>query len=427
MTFPKELESDVTIQEVKMEHAKELTRLLVSMESSNPGTYENTLADYLEAQLMAVLPGFGTIIRKEYVDKNATIENEKRSRPLIMAVLPGENTKKELVFICHIDTVPIGDGWSVNPLTGVDGYHDDGMLEHKSSIQDRIYGRGSCDMKSGLACALVTFAKACEQARKNGKFQNTLKLILTSDEEGDMQGVEYAIRWGWVQSTSMVMDTEPTNKEIQTAHKGRFWYELICHGKAAHASKPEEGANAILGMGYAMAEANALVQSLKEDDFCKKSCLTFGNISGGTQKYQVPAKCTVSVDMRLVPQYDVRLGERILREAGERASQMVEGVRFEVCIKGDRPAVAHHPDSKLLKLLQEVVEDVTGKSPKIAVFPGYTDTAVIAASLGCEETLSYGPGNLAQAHQPDEFVEVSDIERCEKVYWELVWRFLRDC
>lgn len=391
-----------------MRNAKELTELLVAIESSNPGTYENALADYLEAQLKAVLPAFGKVIRKEYTDKNTEKSDLKRYRPVIMAVLPGENTNPELIFICHMDTVPVGDGWSLN-------------LPCNS---DRIYGRGSCDMKSGLACAFFAFAEACEITKANGRFKNTLKLILTSDEEGDMQGVEHAIKWEWVKTSSFVMDTEPTNKEVQTAHKGRFWYEFTCNGKVAHASKPQEGADAILGMGHAMVRADALLKELKADDFCGESTLTFGKIRGGTQKYQVPGTCSVSVDMRLVPPYDVRTGERILNEAGKFAAKQVNGVGFEVKIMGNRPAVAHNKHGFLLKMLLETIEAVTKETPKIAVFPGYTDTAVIASSSGCRETLSYGPGDLAVAHQPDEFVEVSEIERCEKVYKELVTRFL---
>lgn len=449
-----------------MQNAIELTRLLVSMESSNPGVYEYSLADYLEAQLSAVLPAFGRVIRMEYEDKESTQKEESakdkerakdnectketdrtrdeanskeggcRKRPIIMAELPGTDSTKELVFLCHMDTVPIGENWTRAPfgemeLNGKKGvenvYAGMGRISEsteESTENGRIYGRGSCDMKSGLACAFMAFKEACRLATEQGEFRHTLKLILTSDEEGEMQGVEHAVNAGWVQSTSYVMDCEPTKQEVQTAHKGRFWYAWTCYGKAAHASKPKEGANAILGMGYAMVMANSLIKELNADDFCGESSLTFGKIEGGTQKYQVPEMCRVSVDMRLVPPYDVNTGERILKKAAEYAMEMVDGVHFEERVTGNRPAVAHQPQSKLLELLCNTIEDVTKERPNVTVFPGYTDTAVVASMLSCKETLSYGPGNLAQAHQADEFVEISDIVRCERVYKELVKRFV---
>ena len=123
-----------------------------------------------------------------------------------------------------MDTVPVGAGWRETPF---------GAAERDG----RIYGRGSCDMKSGFACALSALASAAEE---DAAPLRTLKLIATVDEEGDMHGAEQVIRSGWASRDSLILDTEPTNGEIQGAHKGRVWFELSAAGITAHASTPWE-------------------------------------------------------------------------------------------------------------------------------------------------------------------------------------------
>ena len=131
----------------------------------------------------------------------------------------------------------------------------------------------------------------------------------------------------------------------------------------------------------------------------------------------------MTVDMRLVPPLTTRKAEEIVKSAIEKAQREVPGVKGRYRITGDRPAVETYRDSRLMKELREAVEAVTGEEPNVSAFPGYTDTAVTAGMTGNTNCMSYGPGNLAQAHKPDEYVEISEIERCEKVYRKLAQRF----
>ena len=252
---------------------------------------------------------------------------------------------------------------------------------------------------------------------KNPK--RTLKFIATCDEEGDMTGVERAIEVGWIGENSLVMDTEPTNGEIQTAHKGRYWYDLKIHGQAAHASKPEEGIDAIAGMAYTIAAARDRVNSLPKDDFLGKSTIVFGEIQGGIHPYQVPENCQVSVDMRVTPQFTAEDMKRMLEEAIRDAAEKVPGLTGTVKITGNRPPVAHYEKSELLRRLKNSIQNVTGNIPAISAFSGYTDTAVIAGILNNRNCVSYGPGNLAQAHKQDEYVLMNEIHRCADVYYHL--------
>ena len=330
------------------------TKKLVGIESTNPGKEEHEIAGFLEQEIKAALPERGEL-KKDYT---------KEGRPILMAVLPGE-TKEELVFICHMDTVPIAGGWTKNPL-GEDGENG------------RFFGRGSCDMKSGLASALCAFLEVAAQMKETGK------------------------------------------AEIQTAHKGRYWFEVTMHGKAAHASRPEQGMDAIAGMAYMLASARNRMKELKEDAFLGKSTIVFGEIQGGIHPYQVPAECKVSVDMRVVPPYHIEDVKALLEAAAEDAGKEIPGLKAEIQITGNRPPIAHHEDAEMLARIKAAVAQATGKEPVVAAFPGYTDTAVIAGTTGNCNCLSYGPGTLAMAHKADEYVDEADIRRCQKVYEKLL-------
>lgn len=239
-----------------------------------------------------------------------------------------------------------------------------------------------------------------------------------------MTGAERVIELGWVTKDSLVMDTEPTDGEIQTAHKGRYWFEVTMHGKAAHASRPEQGMDAIAGMAYMLASARSRMKELKEDAFLGKSTIVFGEIQGGIHPYQVPAECKVSVDMRVVPPYHIEDVKALLEAAAEDAAAEIPGLQAEIKITGNRPPIAHHEDAEMLSRIKAAVEQATGKAPVVSAFPGYTDTAVIAGTTGNCNCLSYGPGTLAMAHKADEYVDEVDIRRCQKVYETLLENWL---
>jgi succinyl-diaminopimelate desuccinylase len=380
------------------EDAVKLTKELIQIESTNPGAGEQQVAEYLKAQIEAVLPENGRLL----------LHAAEEGRPVLLAELEGESPE-ELVLICHMDTVPVADGWTKDPLSA----------EEEAG---RIYGRGACDMKSGLAAAAAAFMSAAQKIRRSGeKPVRTLKLIGTMDEEGDMKGAETAIRLGWVHRNSLVMDTEPTDGAIQTAHKGRYWFRYTIHGKAAHASRPQDGADAIAGMAYAICGIRERIGKLEADAFLGRTTAVFGTVKGGIHPYQVPAECTVTVDIRAVPPAGHKDLVRILQEAAREAAEKTgRPLTCRIETAGARPWIPHHEDARMLQLLEAAVTKVTGRRPEIQPFPGYTDTAVIAGILQNRNTLSYGPGSLAQAHQPDEYVRIEEIERCFRVYQELL-------
>ena len=381
--------------------AWKLTQQMVRIDSTNPGTCEEGMEQFLLS--------FAEELKHNHV--RVQTEEALPGRRNVMLTLPGKEEEPELVFICHMDTVPAGKGWEEDPFSG-------------EIREGRLYGRGACDMKSGFACALSAFQSAVEYGQDGKVPKRTLKLIGTVDEEGDMAGVEQVISSGWVTKDSLVLDMEPTNREVQAAHKGRLWFEISAEGITAHAATPWKGADAIAAMAEVISGIRAAFAELARHPQMGEATVSFGRIRGGVQPYVVSEQCTVTVDMRLVPPYTSEEGEKIVKRAIERAEKSVPKTKITYQITGDRPFIEMDGASVLYGQLQDACKNVTGNPAAAGIFPGYTDTAVIAGKLGNKNCMSYGPGDLELAHKPQESVPIEDILRCENVLKELVMKML---
>ncbi len=368
-----------------------LTRQLVKIESSNPGAYEGNISDFVY----------------EWLRKNTCAEviREKvhDGRYNIVAKLRGKTSSPNLVYVCHMDTVPIGDGWHYDALNA-------------TIIEDKMYGRGSCDMKSGLAAGMLAFRNI---AAIKANLEHDFLFIATVDEEDTMTGAEQIVKDGYVNAESYVLDAEPTNHLIQVAHKGKTWFKLTVHGLAAHASAPQKGCSAIAAMAEIICIINRKVAALPIHQEMGASSATFGIIKGGTNVNIVPDECITMIDMRLVPPTTNKESIRLVEEAIAEGVSKVPGTSCECVVFAQRPSIDKDDDSFLLAKLKTATATVTGKEAIVDFFPGYTDTAVVAAMTGNHNCMSYGPGDLSVAHKPDEYVCCADITRCVKVLTSL--------
>ena len=367
-----------------------LTQQLVRIESTDPGSYEGKIGDFIWKTL-------------DHPCIKLTKEEVLPGRFNIMAKIQGETDDPALIYICHMDTVVLGENWTCDPLGG----------EYKNG---RIYGRGACDMKSGLACAMSACLELAAKTAQSGRQpKHSFALIATVDEEDFMRGVEKAIESGWVTKNSWVLDTEPTNGMIQVAHKGRAWFEVDVEGITAHASTPWKGADAIAGMAEIICGIRKRIMDCPKHEELGASTVTFGQITGGYRPYVVPDRCKTWIDMRLAPPVATKDAAVMVEEAIAQASLQVPGIRASYVITGDRPYVERDDSSFLLESLKNACEQVTGEHITVTFFPGYTDSAVIAGTLGNSNCMSYGPGDLELAHKPDESVPCEDILRCQAV------------
>lgn len=390
--------------------AWELAQRLVAIDSSDPGAYEDAIERYLRQLIEQRVGTLPAALAAQIGIEELEVLPSRRNLRITVPAAANAPAAPRLVFICHMDTVTLGTGWDdKTPALGA------------VVREDTLYGRGSCDMKSGLACAVsALFSLLDDMEARNSLPQRAFSLICTVDEEDQMRGAEAAIDAGWVTAADWVLDTEPTDGQIQVAHKGRTWFELTMDGVTAHASQPWQGADAVAAMAEAVCRIRRAFAALPAHEELGPATATFGQIAGGYQPYVVPDTCTVWIDMRLVPPTDTAAACAIVQDAIDAAEAAVPGCHGSYVITGDRPAIERDPDSPLLAALLAATEQTCGAPAEVGFFTGYTDTAVIAGRLGNRTCLSYGPGSLALAHKPNESVPRADVERVERVLTRLI-------
>ena len=398
---------------VDKDFAWRLAQELVRIDSSDPGAYEDEIERHIKVLVEAQLERLSHPVLHAVQVEELEVLTGRRN---LMVTVPGLSDEPRLVYICHMDTVTLGDGWNadITPLGAV--------------VRDgKLYGRGACDMKGGLACAIAALVHTLERVAADGALpRRGFSLIYSVDEEDFMRGSEAAIDAGWVGSREWVLDTEPTDGQIQVAHKGRTWFEIEMAGVTAHASQPWKGADAVAAMAEVMCSLRRAFVALPAHDELGSSTITFGQIEGGYRPYVVPDRAKVWVDMRLTPPTDTAVAKRMVEQAIASAEAAVPGCHGSYVVTGDRPAIERDPNSPLLAVLKRAADDVTGADTTVGFFTGYTDTAVIAGKTGNRNCMSYGPGSLALAHKPNEYVPHADIVRCQQVLIALADNVLWD-
>lgn len=374
-----------------------LTQQLVQIDSCNPGPQETRMGDFVYHWFeQAGIP----VVRDEVFP----------GRYNIVAKLQGEIDDPALVFICHMDTVPFGDEWTREPL--------DGAVEG-----DRLWGRGSSDMKSGLAAAMMAFRNIAQSGKE---LKHSFVCVASVDEEVGMAGAEHAIASGYITPNSWVLDAEPTDGCVKMAHKGKHWFKLTTHGLAAHASMPAAGIDAIGAMAEIISAIRARIAKLPVHPTMGACSATFGLIDGGSCFNAVSDHCSLGVDTRLVPPVTLEQNLKLMEDAIAEGLAKVPGATCDLEVTEHRPFVDLNENSVLFQQMVQAHREVTGEQAKVDFFPGYTDSAVAAASLGNHNCVSYGPGIMGVTHKPDEYVRCSDVIRVERVLTRAAERLLLD-
>lgn len=387
---------------VDEDFAWRLAQELVRIDSSDPGAYEDEIERFIKRLIEQQLAQLDSSALDAVQIEELEVLPGRRN---LKVTVPGQSDEPRLIYICHMDTVTLGDGWDadIEPLGAV-------------VRDDKLYGRGACDMKGGLACAIAALVHTLERVAADGALpRRGFSLICLVDEEDFMRGSEAAIDAGWVGSREWVLDTEPTDGQIQVAHKGRTWFEIEMAGVTAHASQPWKGADAVAAIAEVVCSLRRTFATLPLHEELGPSTITFGQIEGGYRPYVVPDHAKVWVDMRLTPPTDTAAATRMVEQAIVAAEAAVPGCHGSYTVTGDRPAIERDPASPLLAALKCTADDVTGTDTTVGFFTGYTDTAVIAGKTGNRNCMSYGPGSLALAHKPNEYVPHADIVRCQNV------------
>ncbi|MCD6503956.1 M20 family metallopeptidase [Candidatus Bathyarchaeota archaeon] len=374
----------------------ELTRRLVRIPSENPPGGEGEIAEFIAEKLKDL----GLTVR---------VYEFKPGRPSVVGLLSGVKEKPTLMFNGHIDTVPVGDKdlWSVDPFEGV--------------LRDgRIYGRGAADMKGALA-AMIASVKAIVESEV--RLRGRVILTFVADEEVTGYGTRDLIRRGYRADFAIV--GEPNELNVQTAHKGVLWLKVVTRGKAAHASVPHQGVNAIYRMAdicLALEKMNSLLAGRKHS-LLGSPTINVGTIKGGIKTNIVPDYCEITIDRRLIPgekPIDVKQEiEETLESLGGKTSKL----QFELEVLNLADPSETPQDELIVQVARKAVKEVIGRDPGVTGFTATCDMRFLVNEAGIP-TIILGPGSLRQAHVIDEYVEVEQVINAAKIYTSIILKTL---
>jgi len=372
---------------IRKEDLIRLTQVMVRIPSVNPPGNEEDLAEFLVHELKSY--GF-----------SSKLVNVKPKRPNVMAMLSGKKKGKTILMNGHMDVVPVGDlsGWKFEPFSG-------------TLHQGRIYGRGSVDMKGGLASAIIA-AKAFADTYGED-FAGRILIAGVVDEEDAGVGSKKLVE---SVKADMAIVAEASDDAIYRAHKGVLWFEITTKGKALHSSRVRSGnfENAIYRMTRVV---NALEDYLAElekrrDALVGNPTINVSIIKGGTKTNVVPDSCTITVDRRLLPKEDPKVALEEIRKLLVSKTKLKD-LAFHVAL--EREGTIIKESEPIVKLTRNAVQEVTGKQPKVTGCMATTDMAFLV-NQGKIPAVVYGPGSLEQAHVANEYVEVEELLKAAKVY-----------
>ena len=386
-----------------------LTSALIRFPTVNPpGAGYRELCDFLAERLAR--RGFEVeLLRAE----GALGDSDRYPRWNLVARRGGAHAGDCLHFNSHSDVVAPGQGWTLDPFAG--------------TVRDgRVYGRGACDMKGGLAASIVAAETFVDLFPR---FAGAIELSATCDEEsGGFGGVAWLAERGRFDPSRVqhVIIPEPLNKErICLGHRGVWWAEIETRGRIAHGSMPFLGDCAVRHMA-------AVIERMERDlwpalagrrtampvvpDGARASTLNVNALHGGeTEEHDglpapnVPHSCRMTIDRRFI------------------VEESIDDVRSEVIglldgLRGERPGFDYavreimrvlptmtDADAPVVRALERGIGDVLGRTARHVASPGTYDQKHFARLGHLQDCVAYGPGILELAHQPDEFVVIDDM------------------
>lgn len=331
-------------------------------------------------------------------------------RPNVIALLGRDGNGPCLMFEGHTDVVTEGDQaeWSHDPfgaeLTG-----------------GRIYGRGTADMKGGLAAAMVASAAI---RRSQVELPGQIMVAALVDEEAGMSGVRHFVHSPLARRVSGAIICEPEENELCLEQKGVFWARLLIHGKMAHGAMPYAGVNPIGGLGWLLTAVSKLERRLRRQAGRNRylgwpsltPTIVRGPVAGVPQNNVIPSRAEAILDIRLIPGLSpekVLQGlEGLCRAAEERQAGL--SVKIET-LGFTRPPTRVERSAPLVQAMAKAIRRVSGLRPRYGGVPGSTDGTVLFTEGGIP-IVTCGPGLRQIPHQVDEYVEVGELCQAARIY-----------
>ncbi|QCN97601.1 acetylornithine deacetylase/succinyl-diaminopimelate desuccinylase family protein (plasmid) [Azospirillum argentinense] len=392
-----------------------LTRDLIRIPTVNPpGDVYTDCAEFLGRRLAG--RGFAV----EYVRADgAPGDSDRYPRTNVIARIEGREPGPCVHFNGHIDVVPAGQGWTVDPFEGV--------------VKDgRVYGRGACDMKGGIAASIIAVEAILEEGIP---FPGALEISGTVDEEsGGYGGVGHLATLGYFSRPRVdhVIIPEPLNVDrVCIGHRGVWWAEIETKGRVAHGSMPFLGNCAVRHMGAVLHRIETeLIPRLAAKrttmpvvpEGARQSTLNINAIHGGQPEDHgglpspmVPDRCRMVIDRRYLIEEDPEEVRAEIVGILEGLRRERPGFDYEL-----REVLAFLPtltdaDAPVVRAVGAAIETVLGRPAAQVVSPGTYDQKHIARVGHLKDCIAYGPGILDLAHQPDEYVDIDDMVHSAQV------------
>jgi len=389
-----------------------LTQDMIRIPTLNPpGRDYLLICEYLEKRLKR--HGFDTKMIRAHGTPG---DSAKYPRWNIIARREGTRPGECVHFNSHTDVVEVGAGWTFDPFG--------------AEISDgKIYGRGTCDMKGGLATSIIA-AEAFIETHPD--FSGAIEISGTADEEsGGYGGVAYLAEQGFFnpERVQHVIIPEPLQKDrICLGHRGGWWAEIETKGEIAHGSMPFLGDCAVRHMGAVLSEfENKLFPAMASrhtdmpvvPEGARSSTMNINSIHGGQKEndddfdglpaHCVPDSCRITIDRRF-------LIEEPLDQVRGEVRALLEGLRetrldfdYELTELNSVLPSMTDCDAPVVQTVANAIYDIMGKEPQYVASPGSYDQKHIDRIGKLKNCIAYGPGLLELAHKPDEYICIDDM------------------
>jgi len=399
----------------KREELVSFTQELVSIPTINPPG-----EDYLKcAELLGnrlAKSGFSLLYERA---KNTPGDTERYPRHNVIARIEGKQSGPCVHFNGHLDVVVTGNGWTVDPFEGL-------------VREGKIYGRGTCDMKGGLASAVIAMEAILEESID---FPGVIEISGTVDEEtGGYGGVAFLAEKGFFSKPRVdnVIIPEPLNVDrVCLGHRGAWWAEVETFGRIAHGSMPFLGDSAIRHMSafLELIESRLFPTLDKKQtrmpvvpEGARRSTLNLQAVHGGeAESYEglpspcVADSCRLIMDRRFLIEEDITEVKAEVTDLLKEIADSRPNFRYQIKDIMEFLPTMTDADAPVVQAVSSAIQSILGKTPEHVISPGTYDQKHIARIGHLHDCIAYGPGILDLAHQPDEYIVIDDMVTAAKV------------
>ena len=365
----------------------ELTRTLVGFDTINPPGNERSCAEHLGGLLD---DGGFSVSYHEFAEHRSSL----------VARIGGSVDVAPLCFTGHIDTVPLGAApWTVDPFAG--------------EISDgKLYGRGTTDMKSGVAAFVVAVLRLTRELSKGPG----VVLVITAGEETGCEGAYHLAGLGDVLGEAgAIVVAEPSSNQPWIGHKGALWLTARTTGVTAHGSMPEQGENAVYMAAHAISKLEDFDFNVARHAVLGKPTLNVGTVHGGLNINSVPDMAEIGIDIRTTPDQDHAAIRSHL------TGYLGDSVVLDPIV--DVGGVLTDPNNEWMQEVFDVMSGILGSRPEPNTATYFTDASALTPAYGGAPTVILGPGEATLAHQTDEYCFTAKIEEAVEAYMEIARRW----